>query len=191
MKFKKDDIVEVISADKWQGIDYPVGTQLRVCEDHEYGDVVSVYDSIQKPNGIAKLWEWKLKLVEQVEEEEEKEMKFRKGDIVEVINDENFYGVDYLVGTTWVVSRDQESGYSQVYVYDSNRKDRRCEAIFWDYNLKLVEQVEEPQEQKEMKVKAFDLNNLTTSELREYVELVEDKENAEFLLECFIEKVSK
>lgn len=37
----------------------------------------------------------------------------------------------------------------------------------------------------------FDLNNLTTAELREYVELVEDKEEAEFLLECFIEKVTK
>lgn len=46
-------------------------------------------------------------------------------------------------------------------------------------------------EEKEMKFKVFDLNNLTTSELREYVDLLEEKENAEFLLECFIEKVSK
>lgn len=47
------------------------------------------------------------------------------------------------------------------------------------------------EEQKEMKFKVFDLNNLTTSELREYVDLLEEKEKAEFLLECFIEKVSK
>lgn len=118
-------------------------------------------------------------------------MTFKKGDIVEVINEEHFYSRDYPVGTTWVVARDQESGYYQVYVYDSNQTDRGGEAIFWAYNLQLVEQPEEPQEQKEMRFKVFDLNNLTTSELREYVELVEDKENAEFLLECFIEKVSK
>lgn len=52
-------------------------------------------------------------------------------------------------------------------------------------------QFEKVEEDNKMKFKVFDLNNLTTSELREYVELVEDKENAEFLLECFIEKVSK
>lgn len=37
----------------------------------------------------------------------------------------------------------------------------------------------------------LDLNKLTTAELRDYVELVEGKEQAEFLLECFIEKVTK
>lgn len=238
-------------------------------------------------------------------------MTFKKGDIVEVINEEHFYSRDYPVGTTWVVARDQESGYYQVYVYDSNQTDRGGEAILWDYNLKLVEQEEEAKKENEMRFKlgdtyictettvdywtvgkeypvqlrtgtnpcivddegigwyqdtyemyatfklneeekemAFkigdkvygknrhnedwltgeivvtdkqwgyrikvlnsdykyawldadtvkllleekpklDLNNLTTAELREYVELVEDKEEAEFLLECFIEKVTK
>lgn len=71
MKFKKDDIVEVINEDKWQGIYYPVGTQLRVCEDQAYDSVVSIYDSMQKQGGYAKLWEWNLKLIKREEEEVE------------------------------------------------------------------------------------------------------------------------
>lgn len=74
MKFKKDDIVEVIKEDKWQGINYPVGTQLRVCGDQGNDSVVRIYDSMQKQGGYAKLWEWNLKLVKR---EGENEMEFK------------------------------------------------------------------------------------------------------------------
>ena len=42
-----------------------------------------------------------------------------------------------------------------------------------------------------LKEKAFDLNKLTTAQLREYVDLLEDKENAERLLNEFIERMTK
>lgn len=42
-----------------------------------------------------------------------------------------------------------------------------------------------------LKEKAFDLNNLTTAQLREYVELLEDKEESERLLNEFIERMTK
>lgn len=77
MKFKKGDIVEVIKDDKWQGIDYPVGTQLRVCENQGWDSVVRIYDSMQKQGGCAKLWEWNLKLVKR--EEDENKLKFKEG----------------------------------------------------------------------------------------------------------------
>ena len=63
MKFKKGDIVEVIKKDKCQGIEYPVGTQLRVYEDQRHDSLVQIYDSMQKQGGYANLWEWKLKLI--------------------------------------------------------------------------------------------------------------------------------
>lgn len=37
----------------------------------------------------------------------------------------------------------------------------------------------------------FDLNNLTTEQLKEYIGLVEDKEESERLLNEFIDRVSK
>lgn len=42
-----------------------------------------------------------------------------------------------------------------------------------------------------LKEKTFDLNTLTTSQLREYVDLLENKENAERSLNAFIERMSK
>ena len=42
-----------------------------------------------------------------------------------------------------------------------------------------------------LKEQTFDLNKLTTEQLREYVDLLEDKEKAESLLNEFIERVSK
>ena len=41
-----------------------------------------------------------------------------------------------------------------------------------------------------LNVPIFDLNKLTTSQLREYVELLEDKENTAALLNDFIERMS-
>ncbi len=42
-----------------------------------------------------------------------------------------------------------------------------------------------------LKEKTFDLNKLTTAQLREYVDLLENKEKAESLLNDFIERMSK
>lgn len=42
-----------------------------------------------------------------------------------------------------------------------------------------------------LKEKTFDLNTLTTAQLREYVGLLEDKEDAENLLNDFIERMTK
>ena len=42
-----------------------------------------------------------------------------------------------------------------------------------------------------LKEKAFDLNKLTTVQLREYVGLLEDKEESERLLNEFIERMTK
>lgn len=42
-----------------------------------------------------------------------------------------------------------------------------------------------------LKETTFDLNTLTTAELREYVDLLENKEKAESLLNEFIERVTK
>ena len=42
-----------------------------------------------------------------------------------------------------------------------------------------------------LKEQTFDLNKLTTSQLREYVDLLEDKENTAALLNNFIERMSK
>ena len=41
-----------------------------------------------------------------------------------------------------------------------------------------------------LKEKAFDLNNLTIAQLREYVDLLEDKENTAALLNDVIERMS-
>ena len=41
-----------------------------------------------------------------------------------------------------------------------------------------------------LKEQTFDLNKLTTAQLREYVDLLEDKENAAALLNDFIERMS-
>ena len=41
-----------------------------------------------------------------------------------------------------------------------------------------------------LKEKAFDLNELTTEQLREYIGLLEDKENTAALLNDFIERMS-
>lgn len=88
-------------------------------------------------------------------------MTFRKGDIVEVINEEHFYSREYPVGTTWTVARDQESGYYQVYVYDSNQTDRGGQAIFWAYNLQLIKRAEKVEGEKEMKFKKDDIVEVT------------------------------
>lgn len=42
-----------------------------------------------------------------------------------------------------------------------------------------------------LKEKTFDLNKLTITELREYVDLLEDKENSDNLLNDFIERMTK
>ena len=42
-----------------------------------------------------------------------------------------------------------------------------------------------------LKEQTFDLNKLTTAQLREYIGLLEDKENAESLLNEFIERMTK
>lgn len=42
-----------------------------------------------------------------------------------------------------------------------------------------------------LKEKTFDLNKLTTAQLREYVGLLEDKEESERLLNDFIERMTK
>lgn len=170
MKFKKGDIVEVIKDDKWQGIDYPVGTQLRVCENQGRDSVVHIYDSMQKQGGCAKLWEWNLKLVKR--EEEEKELKVKIGDKV--------FGKD-------VVNQSYYTG--RIIEINHNLDDWASYCIDTVYGNKwLINDTITKVEEEKPKL---DLNNLTTTELREYVELVEAKEEAEFLLECFIEKVTK
>lgn len=45
--------------------------------------------------------------------------------------------------------------------------------------------------QFKLKEKTFDLNKLTTAQLREYIGLLEDKEKSERLLNEFIERMSK
>ncbi|QUR34611.1 tail length tape-measure protein [Enterococcus phage vb_GEC_Ef_S_9] len=42
-----------------------------------------------------------------------------------------------------------------------------------------------------LKEQTFDLNKLTTAQLREYVDLLDDKEDSERLLNEFIERMSK
>ena len=42
-----------------------------------------------------------------------------------------------------------------------------------------------------LKEQTFDLNKLTTAQLREFVELLEDKENTAALLNDFIERMSR
>ena len=42
-----------------------------------------------------------------------------------------------------------------------------------------------------LKEQTFDLNKLTTAQLREYIGLLEDKENADALLNDFIERMSE
>ena len=42
-----------------------------------------------------------------------------------------------------------------------------------------------------LKEQPFDLNNLTTAQLREYIDLLEDKEESERLLNEFIERMTK
>lgn len=44
---------------------------------------------------------------------------------------------------------------------------------------------------EEVKENTFDLNKLTTAQLREYIGLLEDKEESERLLTEFIERMSK
>ena len=65
-------------------------------------------------------------------------MKFKKGDIVEVINEENFFGIKYPVGTHWVVARDNADEHHHVCVYDFQQNNRGDQAIFWDFNVKLI-----------------------------------------------------
>lgn len=65
-------------------------------------------------------------------------MKFKKGDIVEVINEENFFGIKYPVGTHWVVARDNADEHHHVCVHDFQQNNRGNEAIFWDFNVKLI-----------------------------------------------------
>lgn len=100
-------------------------------------------------------------------------MKFKVGDKV---YGQNRHNEDWITGE--IVVADKQWGY-RIKVVNAEYQ----YAWLAGNTVKLLE--EKP------KFKVFDLNNLTTSELREYVELVEDKENAEFLLECFIEKVTK
>ena len=42
-----------------------------------------------------------------------------------------------------------------------------------------------------LKENTFDLNKLTTAQLKEYIDLLEDKEESESLLNDFIERMSK
>lgn len=65
-------------------------------------------------------------------------MRFKKGDIVEVINEENFFGIEYPVGTHWVVARDQVEEHHHVSVHDFQQNNRGNQAIFWDFNVKLI-----------------------------------------------------
>ena len=55
----------------------------------------------------------------------------------------------------------------------------------WYLNNKLLNQVFKLKEQ------TFDLNKLTTAQLREYVDLLEDNEKTECSLNNFIERMSK
>lgn len=55
----------------------------------------------------------------------------------------------------------------------------------WYLNNNLLNQV------FKLKEKTFDLNKLTTEQLREYVELLENKEKAERSLTEFIERMTK
>ena len=55
----------------------------------------------------------------------------------------------------------------------------------WYLNNNLLNQV------FKLKEKTFDLNKLTTAQLKEYVGLLEDKEKTEALLNDFIERMSK
>ena len=65
-------------------------------------------------------------------------MRFKKGDIVEVINEEYFFGITYPVGTHWVVVRDQSDEHNHVCVHDFQQKNSSDQAIFWDFNVKLI-----------------------------------------------------
>lgn len=181
MTFKKGDIVEVINEDSWNGIGYTVGTQM-VVDGEEDSRTVYCLDEL---GDRALLYTSNLKLVKR-EEEEEKEMAFKIGEKYKCIKAPNgnftegkVYDLERnYAGQTWLRGNDGLK-YTSAQCRVGNRLNTT--------GLKF----EKVQEQKEMKLKVFDLNTLTTEELREYAELVEDKENAEFLLECFIEKVSK
>lgn len=144
MKFKKGDLVEVIEQDYFRGINYPKGT-CWVVDHHICKDTVRVVDESQ-PDGTALLGTDNLRKVE-----EENEMKFKKGDIVEVINEDSWNGIDYIVGTKMVV--DSEEDYNTVYVLDNlgNR------ALLYTSKLKLVERVGDADEEKEMTFKKGDV----------------------------------
>lgn len=103
--------------------------------------------------------------------ERDKEMAFKIGDKV---YGKNRHNEDWLTGE--IVVTDKQWGY-RIKVLNSDYKYAWLDAD----TVKLLLE-EKPK---------LDLNNLTTAELREYVDLVENKEGAEFLLESFIEKVSK
>lgn len=98
-------------------------------------------------------------------------MDFKFGDNV---YGKNRHNEDWITGE--IVAADKQGGY-------------RIKIVDEDYQYAWLD-TETVNHLVEEKPK-FDLNKLTTAELREYVELVEDKEQAEFLLECFIEKVTK
>lgn len=75
------------------------------------------------------------------------------------------------------------NGYKNYVVANNNVKwyEKEFPIIKRDYGIEF----------EEVKEKIFDLNKLTTTQLREYVDLLENKEKAERALNKFIERMSK
>lgn len=99
--------------------------------------------------------------------------------------------VDLKEGQTFVCKRDDRAWWTKdkedkvqafnngvLYITDDDRYS------WYIPNDNLVNQV------FKLKENTFDLNKLTTAQLREYVDLLEDKEESERLLNEFIERVS-
>ena len=49
-----------------------------------------------------------------------------------------FFGIKYPVGTKWVVASDSADEHHHVCVYDFQQNNRGDQAIFWDFNVKLI-----------------------------------------------------
>ena len=121
-------------------------------------------------------------------------MKFKKGDIVEVIEKDTWDGLAYLVGTQWWVASDQIN--NTVDVFDSMQNKYNGQATLWADNLKLIKREGEKELEFKIGDKVYGQNRhnkawLETETVKLLLELVEAKEEAEFLLECFIERVTK
>lgn len=94
-------------------------------------------------------------------------------------------------GQTYICKRDDKDWWTKdkeykVQVFSNGRfylkDDYGCN---WYLTNKLLNQV------FKLKEKLFDLNTLTTAQLKEYVKLLENKENSESSLNEFIERMTK